>query len=84
LLDTLFAVAQDAGRTPAQVAINWLLQRPLVTAPIIGVRSMEQLEANLAAAGWALTPEQIERLDQASSPGYPYPYENVANLQVRR
>jgi aryl-alcohol dehydrogenase-like predicted oxidoreductase len=52
LLDTLLAVAEDAGRTPARVAINWLLQRPLVTAPIIGVRSMEQLEATLAASGW--------------------------------
>ncbi|MGH2391695.1 MAG: aldo/keto reductase [Chloroflexota bacterium] len=84
LLDTLFAVAEDAGRTPAQVAINWLLQRPGVTAPIIGVRTTDQLEANLAAAGWTLTQEQIERLDQASNPGFPYPYENVAGLQIRR
>jgi aryl-alcohol dehydrogenase-like predicted oxidoreductase len=75
VLDALFAVSEAAGRTPAQVAINWLLQRPGVTAPIIGARSIEQLEANLGAVGWSLTPDQVERLNQASSPGFPYPYE---------
>ncbi len=70
----LFAVAEEVGKEPAQVAINWLLQRPTVTAPIIGARTMEQLESNLAGSGWSLDAEQMVRLNQASDPGRPYPY----------
>ena len=54
VLDALFAVAEEVSKTPAQVALNWLLQRPGVTAPIIGARTMAQLEDNLKASGWSL------------------------------
>jgi len=50
ILDELFAIAEETSKSPAQVALNWLLQRPGVTAPIIGARNMEQLENNLARA----------------------------------
>jgi aryl-alcohol dehydrogenase-like predicted oxidoreductase len=81
LLDTLFAVAAESGKHPAQVAINWLLRKPGVTAPIIGARSLPQLENNLGAAGWTLSPEQLARLDQASHPGLPYPYNFIQRNQ---
>jgi aryl-alcohol dehydrogenase-like predicted oxidoreductase len=84
VLDALFAVAEEVGKQPAQVAINWLLQRPGVTAPIIGARTMEQLEANLGSSGWALRAEHLERLAAASDPGMPYPYDHIANAQRRR
>ncbi len=84
VLDVLFAVSEEAGRMPAQVAINWLLRRPAVTAPIIGARTMQQLEANLGATGWELTPDQVELLNQASDPGLPYPYDHIAGAQARR
>ena len=73
ILDELFAVAEEAGKAPAQVALNWLLQRPGVTAPIIGARSLEQLEANLGASGWALSGEQAARLTQAGEMQALYP-----------
>lgn len=75
IVDVLLALADEVGRTPAQVAINWLLQRPGVTAPIIGARTVEQLDANLGAAGWNLTAEQVEQLDTASAVRLPYPYD---------
>ena len=53
VLDALFAVAEETGKTPAQVALRWLLQKPGVTAPIIGARTIEHLETNLGAAGWS-------------------------------
>lgn len=81
LLDELYAVAEEAGKHPAQVAINWLLQRPAVTAPIIGARTMEQLEINLGSSGWSLDAEQMARLDRVSQPGLPYPYDVLANNQ---
>jgi aryl-alcohol dehydrogenase-like predicted oxidoreductase len=84
VLDALFAVAEEARRSPAQVAINWLLRRPTVTAPIIGARDMAQLEANLGATGWSLSDEQVEQLNRASDPGLPYPYDHIASAQNRR
>ena len=84
VVDALLAVAEEAGKTPAQVAINWLLQQPGVTAPIIGARTIEQLESNLGASGWSLSDEQIDRLNQASELPLPYPYEQIARAQQRR
>ncbi|HEX6681680.1 MAG TPA: aldo/keto reductase, partial [Candidatus Limnocylindrales bacterium] len=52
VIDTLVAVADKVGRTPAQVALNWLLGRPGVTAPILGVRTLAQLDGNLGSIGW--------------------------------
>jgi aryl-alcohol dehydrogenase-like predicted oxidoreductase len=82
-LDTLFAVAEQIGKTPAQVALNWVLLRPGVTAPIIGARTMEQLEANLGTVGWALSQEQMDKLNQASEPLRLYPYDFVMHNQRR-
>ncbi len=84
VLDALHEVATQTGKEPAQVAINWLMQNPAVTAPIIGVRTMEQLESNLGAAGWALSPDHMERLNKASSMPVTYPYDQAAINQRAR
>jgi aryl-alcohol dehydrogenase-like predicted oxidoreductase len=60
-------IAQESGSTPSAVALAWLLAQPGVTAPILGARSIEQLEASLAALTVTLTPEQLARLDAASA-----------------
>ena len=74
VVDALDEVAHETNKTIAQVALNWLLQRPTVANVIIGARNEEQLRQNLAAVGWNLAPEQIARLDAASevTPAYPY------------
>lgn len=84
VVDALLAMAEETGRTPAQVALNWLLQRPGVTAPILGPRTLEQLEGSLGAAGWALTAAQMETLNDASDTGIPSPYGEVMRGQQRR
>ncbi|GAB4566682.1 MAG: hypothetical protein Kow0047_18260 [Anaerolineae bacterium] len=84
LIDVLLEVAEEVEKHPAQVAIRWLLQKPGVTAPIIGARNMEQLETNLGATGWSLTEEQMQRLDEASAVSLPYPYEFIQRGQQRR
>jgi aryl-alcohol dehydrogenase-like predicted oxidoreductase len=81
VIDTLASMAQEIGKSPAQIALNWLLQRPGVTAPIIGARTMDQLEDNLGAVGWSLSTEQVERLNKASEKRVPYPYELLGNLR---
>jgi aryl-alcohol dehydrogenase-like predicted oxidoreductase len=65
VLDPLRAVADEVGRTPAQVALRWVVQRPGLTAPIIGARTPEQLADNLGATGWSLSNEQMDRLTAA-------------------
>jgi aryl-alcohol dehydrogenase-like predicted oxidoreductase len=77
VIDALHEVASEAGKSAAQVALNWLLQRPGVTAPIIGVRTMAHLEDNLGAAGWALSAAQMARLNEVSDAALPYPYDFV-------
>ncbi|MFO7631716.1 MAG: aldo/keto reductase [Caldilinea sp.] len=84
VLDELFAVTEESGKQPAQVALRWLLQRPGVTAPIIGVRTLAHLENNLGAAGWTLSDEQMARLTQVSEPTLPYPYDFITNAMRRR
>jgi len=79
VIDELFAVAKELGKSPAQVALRWLLQKPAVTAPIIGVRSMAHLEDNLGSAGWALSAEHMARLDTVSQKPLDYPYNFIAN-----
>lgn len=80
VLDALHKVAAESGRTPAQVALNWLLDQPGVTAPILGARTLEQLDENLAAAGWSLDPAHRTILDTASAlDPLPYPYFFIPN-----
>ncbi|MGK4578728.1 aldo/keto reductase [Kitasatospora sp. HPMI-4] len=74
VVDVLEEIAQETGRGIPQIAINWLLQRPTVSSVIIGARNEEQLRQNLGAVGWSLTPDQVARLDAASSRTAPYPY----------
>jgi aryl-alcohol dehydrogenase-like predicted oxidoreductase len=74
VVDALILVAADTGKTVAQVALNWLLQRPSVATLIIGARNEEQLRQNLGAVGWNLSPAHVAALDAASAttPAYPY------------
>ena len=74
VVDALDAIAKETGRTVPQLALNWVLQRPTIATVIVGARDEKQLRDNLAAAGWALAPDQIARLDAASAvtPAYPY------------
>lgn len=68
LIGEVGAVAEEVGRTPSQVAINWIRQqrqRGLII-PILGARSLAQLEDNLAALEWELGAEHLRRLGEAS------------------
>jgi aryl-alcohol dehydrogenase-like predicted oxidoreductase len=74
VVDCLDAVAKETGKSIAQVALNWLLQRPSVATLIIGARNEEQLRQNIGATGWKLAAEQVARLDAASAVPLAYPY----------
>ncbi len=81
VIDTLLAVAAEVNKTPPQVAIRWLMQRPGVTAPIIAARTLAHLNDNMGACGWSLTGEQMDRLTRASDKPLPYPYDFLERVQ---
>jgi aryl-alcohol dehydrogenase-like predicted oxidoreductase len=55
--------AQARSRTLLELAFSWLLARPPVTSVIAGATKPEQIRANVAAGGWALTPAEIAEVD---------------------
>jgi aryl-alcohol dehydrogenase-like predicted oxidoreductase len=63
-LDTYEALCDELGSPPATVALSWLLNNPVVTAPIIGPRTMEQLEGSLPALDLELEAETLDKLDE--------------------
>jgi aryl-alcohol dehydrogenase-like predicted oxidoreductase len=84
IVDALQAIAELRGKTLAQVALNWLLQQPGVTAPILGARTLEQLDENLGSTGWTLSTEELGRLENASAIPLPYPYRFIEQYTRRR
>jgi aryl-alcohol dehydrogenase-like predicted oxidoreductase len=74
VVDVLDEIACETGKTIPQIALNWLLRRPTVASVIVGARDARQLEENLGAVGWSLTPDQIARLDAVSGREPPYPH----------
>ena len=74
IVDAMKKIAEERDVSVSDVALNYLLQKPAVTSLIIGVRKIEQLQANLTASGWDLTPEEVAILDGVSRPQDLYPY----------
>ncbi|MGC9469226.1 MAG: aldo/keto reductase, partial [Anaerolineae bacterium] len=67
-------LCREIGEEPANVALAWLLHNPVVTAPIIGPRTMAQLEGSIRALEIELSDEVLERLDEIfPGPGGPAP-----------
>jgi len=80
----LEAVAKDMGRPMAQVALNWVANRPGVASVILGATKIEQLMDNIAALDFAIPPELATRLDTASAPEALFPYTFFADGQQQR
>jgi len=89
LAEALMALADEIGRTPSQVAINWVRQQgdghaaPII--PILGARAEAQIKDNLGCLEFTLTGEQLRRLSEASpiSLGFPQAFlsgDHVRNL----
>lgn len=68
IADRVVEVAKKLGHTPAQIALAWLLNKPEVTAPIVGVSRLEQLDQLVAATEIRLTPEDVAYLEALYRP----------------
>jgi len=76
-------VAKEVGKTPSQVAINWVRQQPGVIVPILGARTVEQLKDNLGSLEFRLSPEQMKKLNEASAVELGFPHEFAARDYIR-
>lgn len=83
IVDVVKEIADELGRTPAQVGLAWTLQNPGVTAPIIGARTAEQLRENLGSLDVDLTPAQLARLDEVSAIDLGFPHAMLASDHIR-
>ncbi|TWT29428.1 aldo/keto reductase [Blastopirellula retiformator] len=83
VVDALDQIAAETGKSVAQIALNWVLQRPSVATIIVGARNEEQLKQNLDVVDWNLTPEQVELLDKASETTLAYPYWHQRGFEER-
>ncbi len=70
----LEAVANELGRSMAQVAVNWAANRPGVASVLIGATKLPQIHDSLRALDCAIPPELLARLDAVSRPETPFPY----------
>ncbi|MFY7932327.1 MAG: aldo/keto reductase [Microcystis aeruginosa] len=83
ITETVLEIAREIEKSPAQVALNWLRNRPNPVIPIIGARKLSQLQDNLACVDFNLTGEQLQRLDNISAISLGFPHELLASQFVR-
>lgn len=76
-------IAKEVGRTPAQVAINWVRQRPQPIIPIIGARTEQQMVENLGVLDFELSAECLEQLDAVSDFRLGFPMAFLTDDEVR-
>ncbi|MEQ4522851.1 aldo/keto reductase, partial [Nocardioides kribbensis] len=67
--DALAVLAEEAGLTLVHLALAFVLRHPAVTSPIIGPRTMEQLESQLGAVDVVLSDDVLDRIDEIVPPG---------------
>ncbi len=72
-IDKIRPIAEESGKTVAQLAIAWVIQRPGITSALCGAKRPEQIRETAVAMDWTLTPEQLTRIDRAIAERGPVP-----------
>jgi aryl-alcohol dehydrogenase-like predicted oxidoreductase len=81
--DALASMAREIGRTPSQIAINWVRQQRGNFIPILGARTEAQIDDNLGALDFELSAEQMEALDQLADFHLGFPMSFLTSEHVR-
>jgi aryl-alcohol dehydrogenase-like predicted oxidoreductase len=68
VVDALAAWAAARGHSVLELALAWLAAKPVVASVIAGATSPDQVRANVAAAAWVLTPEEVAEVDALAVP----------------
>jgi aryl-alcohol dehydrogenase-like predicted oxidoreductase len=85
ILDVMAPIARAHDCSEARISLAWVLSKPLVTSVIIGAKRLDQLQDNLAAVDFELSPDEIKQLDDVSAlppeyPGWMLPRQNATRL----
>ncbi len=75
IIEVLIAVAREMDKTPAQIALAWLLHEKNVAAVIAGARTVEQIQQTLVAGDWDLSSDAYRRLSDTVPPQFGYPHD---------
>jgi aryl-alcohol dehydrogenase-like predicted oxidoreductase len=67
IVERLEGFAAERGHSLLELAVSWLVRRPQVASVIAGATRPEQVEANVRAAGWALTAEDMREIDRLTA-----------------
>ncbi len=84
IVDRLSDIARVRDVTPAQVALNWVMNKPGVDTVIVGARDEAQLRDNLAAGDWRLSVDEMTALDEVSALPEPYPMWHQHKFGIER
>lgn len=82
IAEAVVEIANEIGRSPAQVAINWVRQQSGVIIPLVGARKESQMKDNLESVQFKLEPEHLERLNEVSRIELGFPHEFLASEPV--
>lgn len=83
ILQAVDKIATEIEKSPAQIALNWLLQKPGTVIPIIGARTVKQLEDNLGCLDITLTSEQMAYLDLVSQIDLGFPHTFISSDMIK-
>ena len=84
IVEVLTTLARELGKTPAQVALNWLRQGCYPVIPIVGARKLEQVVDNLGCLDFTLDAAALARLDAASAVKLGFPHDFVNSEWIRK
>ena len=84
IVEVLTILARELGKTPAQVALNWLRQGSYPVIPIVGARKLEQVVDNLGCLDFTLDAASLARLDAASAVALGFPHDFVNSEWIRK
>jgi len=84
IIDAVQDAADATGRSPAQVATRWTMQRPGNVIPITGAKSVSQLEDTLQVVDFELSDEHMQQLNEVSAPGRTFPDRFLNAPHIRR
>lgn len=83
-IEAMQKIGEAKGVSVARIALAWVLQRPFVMSVIVGAKTVEQLDDNLAATGVTFTPDELKTLDEVSALPAEYPGWMISRQMVGR
>lgn len=83
IAEEVIKIANEVGRSPSQVALNWVRRQPGVVIPLLGARTVAQFQDNLGCLEFTLTEAQLARLSEVSQIALGFPYDFLASDGVR-